>query len=99
MVTRGESEEGGDFFLRIFMELYEIVCQTLENCKVLQNSKNFHSIKKNAQSPVSEKTMSLQKRSVALRTSPRVFSGEHERGCSGRVEGRTPCWGRAKKVL
>ena len=42
----------------------------------MQNSKNFHSIKKkNAQSPVSKETMSLQKRSVALRMSPECSQG------------------------
>ena len=68
----------------------------VKHCKI---QRIFIQLKKNTQSPVSKKTVSLQKRSVVLRTSSRVFSGEDERGCSGRVEGRTPRGGRAKEVL
>ena len=82
------------------MGLYEIMCVKLlkivKHCKI---QRIFIQLKKNTQSPVSKKTVSLQKRSVVLRTSSRVFSGEDERGCSGRVEGRTPRGGRAKEVL
>ena len=58
------------------MGLYEIMCVKLlkivKHCKI---QRIFIQLKKNTQSPVSKKTVSLQKRSVVLRTSPRVFSG------------------------
>ena len=80
------------------MGLYEIVCQTLENCKVCKIQRIFNQLKKNAQSPVSKETMSLQKRSVALRMSPECSQGSTGVAALA-VEGRTPCWGRAKEVL
>ena len=80
------------------MGLYEIVCQTLENCKVCKIQRIFIQLKKNAQSPVSKETMSLQKRSVALRMSPECSQGSTGVAALA-VEGRTPCWGRAKEVL